>query len=59
VAEAFTVPLATLADPAVYREEIRTANGPTRRVPYFDVAPYLIWGVTGRIVRRLLDHLNP
>ncbi len=58
VAEAFTVRLAALADPAVYREEVRTANGATRRVPYFDVAPHLIWGATGRIVRRLLDHLG-
>ncbi len=59
VAEAFTVRLAALADPAVYREEVRTAGGPTRRVPYFDVAPYLIWGATGRVVRTLLDHLSP
>ena len=59
VAEAFTVPLAALADPAVYREEVRAENGVTRQVPYFDVAPYLIWGATGRIVRRLLDQLSP
>jgi hypothetical protein len=58
VAEAFTVRVAALADPAVYREEVRTANGAARRVPYFDVAPHLIWGATGRIVRRLLDHLT-
>jgi len=59
VAETFTVPLAALADPAVYREEVRTANGLTRPVPYFDVKPHLIWGATGRIVRRLLDQLSP
>lgn len=59
VAEAFTVPLAALADPAVYREEIRVAGGVPRPVPYFDVEPYLIWGATGRIVRRLLDNLSP
>jgi len=58
VAEAFTVRLAALADPAVYREEVRTVNGPTRRVPYFDVAPHLIWGATGRVVRTLLDHMS-
>ena len=57
VAEAFTVPLRALADPAVYREEVRTANGITRRVPYFHVEPHMVWGVTGRIVRQLLDHL--
>jgi 8-oxo-dGTP pyrophosphatase MutT (NUDIX family) len=59
VAEAFTVPVRALADPAVYREEARTANGITRRVPYFHVEPHMVWGVTGRIVRQLLDHLAP
>ncbi len=59
VAETFTVPLAALADPAVYREERRTVNGTVRWVPYFDVEPHLIWGATGRIVRGLLDHLDP
>ncbi len=55
VAEAFTVPVAAITDPRVYRGELRTANGVARAVPYFDVAPYLVWGATGRIVRRLLD----
>ncbi len=55
VAEVFTVPLASLADPAVYREETRSANGISRAVPYFHVEPYVIWGATGRVVRRLLD----
>ncbi len=59
VAEAFTVPLARLADPAVYREEIRSTNGIARPVPYFHVEPYVIWGATGRIVRQLLEHLAP
>ena len=59
VAEAFTVPLARLADPAVYREEIRSTNGIARPVPFFHVEPYLIWGATGRIVRQLLEHLRP
>ncbi len=59
VAEAFTVPLARLADPAVYREEIRSTNGIARPVPFYHVEPYVIWGATGRIVRQLLDHLRP
>ena len=54
-AEVFTVPLARLADPAVYREEILSSNGITRPVPFFHVEPYVIWGATGRILRRLLD----
>jgi 8-oxo-dGTP pyrophosphatase MutT (NUDIX family) len=59
VAETFTVSLAGLRDPAVYREEVNTVNGITRPIPYFDVRPYLIWGVTGRIVRQLLDLIEP
>lgn len=59
VVEAFAVALATLADPGVYREEIWTGSGGARRVPYFHVEPHVIWGATGRIVRRLLDSLAP
>ena len=59
VAETFTVPLTKLRDPAIYREEINTVNGITRPIPYFHVQPHLIWGVTGRIVRQLLDLLEP
>jgi 8-oxo-dGTP pyrophosphatase MutT (NUDIX family) len=58
VAEIFTVPLARLADPTVYREEVRSSDGIARPVPYFHVAPYVIWGATGRIVSRLLEVLR-
>jgi 8-oxo-dGTP pyrophosphatase MutT (NUDIX family) len=59
VAEVFTVPVAAIADPALYREEIRNANGVAHGVPYFHVAPHIVWGVTGRVVRQLLNHLTP
>lgn len=59
VAEVFTVPVAAIADPAVYREEMRHASGVPRRVPYFHVTPHVVWGATGRVVRQLLDHLAP
>ncbi len=59
VAETFAVPLADLRDAAVYREVVDTVNGVTRPVPYFHVRPHLIWGATGRIVRQLLDLMEP
>jgi 8-oxo-dGTP pyrophosphatase MutT (NUDIX family) len=59
VAEVFTVPVAAITDPAIYREEIRSANGLPRRVPYFHVAPHIVWGATGRVVQQLLEHLSP
>ncbi|MBV6522269.1 MAG: putative Nudix hydrolase NudL [Gemmatimonadaceae bacterium] len=54
VADAFWVPLATLADPRVSREtEIRRRNE-TWRVPAFVIHDHVVWGMTERILRNLL-----
>ncbi|EKE44654.1 hydrolase, NUDIX family protein [Oceaniovalibus guishaninsula JLT2003] len=58
VAEIFTVPLAHVADPALYAVQSRLWRGRERRyftVPY---GPYYIWGATARILRGLADRLT-
>ncbi len=57
VAEVFTVPLRLLSDPTLYREEFREQGGERVWVPYYQCGERLIWGVTARIIRRLLTML--
>lgn len=58
VAEAFWIPLATLADPAVTRETEIQHRGATWRAPAFMVADHAVWGLTERILRNLLTLLG-
>ena len=56
VAEAFTVPLALLAATPVQRET-RTHHGGTRVLHRYLVVGRDVWGLTGNIVKDLLDRL--
>ena len=54
VEEVFDVSLARLLDPAVYREERWDRPVPDRPVYFFELGHDTVWGVTARILRRLL-----
>jgi 8-oxo-dGTP pyrophosphatase MutT (NUDIX family) len=49
------VPVATLRDPSVHREEIRTWEGMGYTIHYYTVGDDVIWGLTGRILYQLLS----
>lgn len=55
VEEVFNVPLAHVANPALYHIQSRRWRGQDRR--YFSVpyGPYYIWGATARMLRTLAD----
>jgi 8-oxo-dGTP pyrophosphatase MutT (NUDIX family) len=56
VAEAFTVPLALLADAPVL-EETRLHEGTARVLYRYQVVGRDVWGLTGNVVKDLLDRL--
>ncbi len=52
------VPLATLADPAIFHAETWTRDGEPHVVYFYQVSPDdVVWGATARIVRQFLDML--
>lgn len=53
------IPLVRLLDPACYREETWERDGVRRPVVFFTCGADVVWGVTGRIVKDLLDVLFP
>jgi 8-oxo-dGTP pyrophosphatase MutT (NUDIX family) len=55
VEEAFDVPLSVLLDPAVFREERWDRPVPDRPVYFFELERDTVWGVTARILYRLLQ----
>jgi 8-oxo-dGTP pyrophosphatase MutT (NUDIX family) len=55
VAYLMEVPVATLADPAIYAPETRLVDGLPAQFPAYQVGPDLIWGATARIVQNFLD----
>ncbi|GAB4381864.1 CoA pyrophosphatase [Albidovulum sp.] len=57
VAEAFTVPLAHVLDPANFSIEGRMWRGRLRRYYVVPYGPYYIWGATARILRALADRV--
>jgi 8-oxo-dGTP pyrophosphatase MutT (NUDIX family) len=57
VAEAFWVSLDSLRDPANYREIELLLGGETRRFPAYHLGPYVVWGLTERILTALLELL--
>ena len=59
VAEAFWVPLTAFTGPETATESQVRANGTDIRVPSFRHGPYVIWGMTERIIRQLLVLLAP
>jgi 8-oxo-dGTP pyrophosphatase MutT (NUDIX family) len=58
VAEIFTVPLATLGDPATRVEETWTIDGHAVPVTAYRLDGRVIWGATQRITAALLDLLT-
>lgn len=57
VAEAFWAPLATLRDPAIYRETSIELRGERREFPAFHLGQHVIWGLTERILSSLFSTL--
>ena len=54
VAEIIEVPLRALRDSSLHRTEVRTFNGVTHTIHYYNYGPYEIWGATGRIIYEFL-----
>ena len=53
------VPLATLADPAIFRAETWTRGGEEHEVYFYQVSSDdVVWGATARIVKQFLDLLD-
>lgn len=55
VAAAFWMPLQHLHDPEVARESVVQVRGASWRVPSFVFGEYVVWGMTERILRQLLE----
>lgn len=58
VAELLEVPLATLLDPATWREEDWEVRGMTVRVPFFQVGHHKVWGATAMVLSELVTLLR-
>ena len=58
VAELLEVPLRELRDPAIFRQEERVIDQKLYPVYYYEWRSHTIWGLTGRIVKTLLDLLQ-
>jgi 8-oxo-dGTP pyrophosphatase MutT (NUDIX family) len=58
VAEAFTVPLAFLADPANAVVERRAFRGVSREVWSYRFGDRVIWGATGTVIHRFMETLR-
>ena len=59
VAEVIEAPLYALADPAIYHTEQWRRGGMAYTIHFYDFGAYRIWGLTGRMLRTLLDRLPP
>ncbi|HEX8034909.1 MAG TPA: CoA pyrophosphatase [Ktedonobacterales bacterium] len=59
VAEVIEAPLQALADPAIYHAEQWRRNGMAYTIHFYDFGAYRIWGLTGRMLRTLLNMLPP
>lgn len=59
VAEVIEVPLAALADPAIFHEEEWRRAGEAHIISFYDYGAYRIWGLTGHFVHNFLDLLPP
>jgi 8-oxo-dGTP pyrophosphatase MutT (NUDIX family) len=56
VERAFTVPLAELSDPEVYREELwQWPDGTERPMHFFELIGDTVWGATARMLYELLE----
>lgn len=59
VAATFWVPLSVLRHEGTQAEHVITINGARARFPGFRVDEHIVWGLTERIVRQLLDVIEP
>ena len=59
VAAAFWVPLATFAAPDAATTSVVRVRESEMRVPSFRHGDYVVWGLTERIIRQLLDVVAP
>jgi 8-oxo-dGTP pyrophosphatase MutT (NUDIX family) len=58
VTQVIEVPLGTLADPAIFHEEVWQRGGRAVSVYFYDYGEYRIWGATARIVHDFLRVLK-
>jgi 8-oxo-dGTP pyrophosphatase MutT (NUDIX family) len=58
VSEVLEIPFEHFANREIFREEIRTVNGREIPVYFYNWESHIIWGVTGRILKSLLDLLE-
>ena len=55
VAEILEIPFDHFLDPAIFRVEMRTIEQDVLPVYYYEWQGHTIWGITGRILKTLLD----
>ncbi len=59
IAEILTVPLAAFLDPANLRVEHVVREGISLELVYYENLSHLVWGATARIIRGLVELLEP
>lgn len=58
IAEAFWVPLSVLQDPQTYVQEMFPVGAMRYPIHVYNVGSHRVWGVTGAILKNLLDRLQ-
>jgi 8-oxo-dGTP pyrophosphatase MutT (NUDIX family) len=58
VAEVLEVPLATLLDPAIRREEEWVLHGIATRVPFYQIGEHKVWGATAMVLSEFVAVLG-
>jgi 8-oxo-dGTP pyrophosphatase MutT (NUDIX family) len=58
VASLIEMPMRTLLDPAIFREQLFTSGGVTRTVYFYSAGEHVVWGVTGAMVHELIGILR-
>lgn len=59
VAEIIEAPVSALDDELIYHTEMWSRGGEAHTVHFYDLGPYRIWGLTGRLLHELLALLPP
>jgi 8-oxo-dGTP pyrophosphatase MutT (NUDIX family) len=57
IAEAFWIPLSVLRNEGTYKKEFIERNGVRYATHVYQVGSYRIWGLTGAMIKNLLDRL--
>lgn len=58
VQEVLEIPLSHFRDPSIFAEEQRLVDGQLRSIYHYQWQNHTIWGLTARILKRLLDLLD-